>query len=91
LPVRPPRLDDFLPKAGDTIEFLVANAVVGPENVLFQYAGVGPGFQFQVLSDPDGLSFVAVNDATSVPEPATALLLAAGLVGVVVAMRRRLA
>jgi len=84
-------LDDFLPKAGDTIEFLVANALVGLENVLFQYAGVGPGFQFQVLSDPDGLSFVAVNDATSVPEPATALLLAAGPVGVVVAMRRRLA
>ena len=81
-------LDDFLPKAGDAIEFLVADAIVGLENVSLQYAGAGPGFQFQLLGGPGGLSFVAINDATSVPEPATILLLAAGLAGLVVARRR---
>src|SRR3546814_17804750 len=32
-------IDDFLPQAGDAIEFLTASAITGLENVTFLYAG----------------------------------------------------
>lgn len=76
-------IDDFLPQAGDAIEFLTASAIAGLENVTFLYAGAAPGFDFRIGADTGGLTFVALNDATSVPEPATSVLFAAGLLSLI--------
>ncbi len=49
--------------------------------VSFAFRGVAEGFDFRVDRSENMLSFVAMNDAVSVPEPSTLGLLGAGLLG----------
>lgn len=73
-------LDGFLPKANDIVDFLIADAILGLDNLTFAYRGAAPGFQFAVDGTRSGgLQFVAINDATAVPEPSTLASLVIGL------------
>jgi T5SS/PEP-CTERM-associated repeat protein len=75
-------LDGFLPKTNDLVNFLFADEILGLSNVDFLYKGAAPGFEFNVVDNGSGgLQFLARNDATGVPEPASVALFLAGLLG----------
>ena len=77
----------FLPSAGDLVQFLVAgNGISISDAVTFGFGGVAPGFQFDV--DRSSGTFIALNDATAVPEPGTLTLLGAGLLALFVRRRK---
>ncbi|WP_439576244.1 PEP-CTERM sorting domain-containing protein [Elioraea sp.] len=84
-------IDGFAPTAGQTFDFFSGpNAPTVAAGVTFAVGGLQAGFQFD-LSGP-ALTFVALTDgiSTTVPEPASAALLLAGLLGFA-ALRRRAA
>ncbi|HVX84011.1 MAG TPA: PEP-CTERM sorting domain-containing protein [Phycisphaerae bacterium] len=74
-------LDGFLPRTGDTFTFIDFGSI-DPVNNAFatvDIEGLAPGFQYTLLPTAnDAFTLTALNDAQSVPEPATCLLLAAG-------------
>jgi T5SS/PEP-CTERM-associated repeat protein len=83
-------LDGFLPQANDAVNFLIADQILGLDNVEFLYRGAAPGFEFNVTGDGSGgLQLVARNDAIAMPEPSTIALFAAGLASLGWMSRRR--
>lgn len=74
-------IDGFVPDAGDWFDFLVADGgLTLDSDVLFDFEGLDPGFQFDVETIDGTLRFVAVGDGTTVPAPGTASLFVAALV-----------
>jgi len=65
-------IDGYLPKMGEEIPFLVSSVGLTTNNVILEYSGVAPGFQFDAMEENGILMFRALNDA----EPNTNLPIA---------------
>ena len=86
-------IDSFLPEEDDTFLFLEAlgGLNIGP-NIGFAYQGVQDSFRMEIAGGLNGLSFVALNDASAVPAvpvPAAVWLFGTALIGFVGMSRRR--
>ncbi|MAE93033.1 MAG: hypothetical protein CL910_00090 [Deltaproteobacteria bacterium] len=73
----------FAPGLGDTFDLIVGNASGGFGDV--QITGLAPGFLYDLAVGPGGLTLTANSDGSFVPEPATALLLGFGILGLIAA------
>ena len=88
-------LDGFMPSAGDVFEVLLAAAIFDL-GVDIRLPDLGPGLTLQAdwISSEGGDALVlwalggAASAAAAIPEPATALLLVAGLLGLALQGRR---
>jgi len=86
---------DFLgytPMAGNSWDFLFADTIGGWENLNFTFDGLSPdlAYAFDFANGVETLSLHSVpgpTTPTSIPEPATMLLLASGLMMIVVLYR----
>lgn len=85
-------VDGFLPVIGDAFEFLQAASVTGLADATFRFAGIAPGFGFDVGAQGNTLQFQALTNAVAVSEPAGLTLGALGLLvlGLVRSRRARL-
>jgi hypothetical protein len=82
-------IDGFAPTAGQTFDFFSGpNAPIIADDVTYAVGGLQAGFQFDL---GPSFTFVALTDGvstTAVPEPASAALLLAGLLGLATLRRR---
>lgn len=74
-------INGFAPTAGFDFDFLnlTGGGTSSLTNVTYQYSGLQPGFLFDVVEGPNGLTFVAQSDGTVVPEPPTWAIFSLGL------------
>jgi hypothetical protein len=83
-------IDDFLPETGDSFLFLEALGGLNiVDNFDFAYKGVQDTFRMAIGGGPNGLGFLALNDASAVPVPAAVWLFGTALIGFVGMSRRR--
>jgi hypothetical protein len=75
----------FNASAGDHWDFLFANSITGWDNLTFDFNGLGSGlgWKFENFISGERLVITQNGGGTSVPEPATMLLLITGLAGLV--------
>jgi hypothetical protein len=82
-------IDGFLPQMDQSVDFLHAASISGLENIELAYEGAASGFEFDVVNSRGSLTFVALNNASAVPEPATLILVLVGLGSLATSMRHR--
>ena len=73
-------IDGFLPSEGFTFEFLNAGGAFDINSaILFSVIGIAEGFEFDTDIIGNSINFIALNDASAVPLPATAWLFMSAL------------
>jgi T5SS/PEP-CTERM-associated repeat protein len=72
-------IDGFAPHRGDMFKFLDVDGALGGAFDEIEVRNLLPGFQFDLRSDGDGLTMVALNDGVFIPEPATLAMFCAGI------------
>ncbi len=72
-------IDGFAPRQGDMFKFLDVDGALGGAFDEIEVRNLMSGFQFDLRSDGDGLTMVALNDGVFIPEPATLAIFCAGL------------
>jgi T5SS/PEP-CTERM-associated repeat protein len=72
-------INGFAPRAGDQFNFLNVGGALSGTFASIEVRNLAPGFQFEVRPVVGGLTMVALNDGIFVPEPATLVLLFAGM------------
>jgi hypothetical protein len=83
-------IDGYAPEEGDLFSFINSPSPVDFTSVLFSFAGLQDGFEFDVTApETGGLQFTALNSGSPVPLPGTAPLLAGALLWLRGLLRRR--
>ena len=59
--------EHYLPKAGDSFQFLQVDGTISGEFAEVTFPQLLPGFQFDMIQVPGGLLFTALNDAVLAP------------------------
>ena len=68
-------INGFAPHAGDEFAFLHIGGMLNGAFSHIEIENLAPGFQFDLIPSNGGLSFHALYDGVSVPEPATLMLM----------------
>ena len=76
-------IDGFAPQQGQQFEFLQVDGMLDATDANFAIENLAPGFEFNIASTASGLRLVALNDGHFVPEPASWVLVAIGLLAAV--------
>jgi hypothetical protein len=73
----------FAPSAGDTFDFFTADSGINLTNMTFDFTGLLPGFNFDVILGSQTLTFTALNDGglQPIPLPASGWLFGSGMLG----------
>jgi len=81
-------LDGFAPLKGDTFDFLIASSVQEDSQVQVQVQNLLAGFEYDLSYIDGAYRLTALNNATFVPEPNSAILLLPGLYALFIRRKR---
>jgi T5SS/PEP-CTERM-associated repeat protein len=81
-------LDGFAPLKGDIFDFLITSHVQANSQVQVQIQNLLPGFEYDLSFIDGAYRLTALNNATFVPEPGSAILLLSGLYALMIRGKR---